>query len=682
MARRRLLPVAIGFALASTGFAQPEGSSPPQQQGEAVVPLTYTGANARVSLGVDDDGDVLGEVLGIFGKTDDHAWLAQLWLGQGGAGGVQLGYHWLRGGTAQAVEQPGNASVLKAFGAFDQNAWKDRKATLGLGWEKDDVSVDAYVSHATSGSRLVGTTHVRDVTQLGGSDEHGDYTQTQTIDTFTRLFERAYDNGVGLRFGRYFDQPLLRVRGGFDYERGRYDSDQWTVSLGVDKYFENTGFSVSLLGEALRKSGDFETDRNDTRGWLLLRYDIGQSYRPREPYRMVEVERRAADAAPPAPAAPQVVRNEVRLDGDAFFDFDHADLRPDAVAALDALIAKLKSASRVSRVGIVGHTDSIGSVAYNQKLSERRAESARRYLAQHGVAADQIDVRGEGELNPSYPNDTPANRQKNRRVDVEFLTIEETTAPPAPAPAPAPHVEWIKEPVQAPPAWIERALRNPAEHKRTVDVYKFEKTSSTKTLGPKEYVNHPPVARDDSAAVAQNAVAVPIEVLANDSDPDGDALTVTAVSTPAHGSAAATAGGVAYTPAPDYVGEDSFTYTIDDGRGGAATATVHVAVAAPNRPPVAGPLSVRVLKGASIDIPVLQAASDPDGDPLTVVSVSHTGPIPINTVTLNPDGSVHYQSIHGWFGQDYFEYTVSDGRGGTATGTVAVYVYEEPPLGW
>jgi outer membrane protein OmpA-like peptidoglycan-associated protein len=677
MARRRLLPVAIGFALASTGFAQQQDSAPPQSG--ATVPLTYTGANARVSLGIDEHGDVLGEILGILGKTDDHAWLAQLWLGHGGAGGAQLGYHWLRGGSAQATEHPENASVMKAFGAFDQNAWKDRKVTLGMGWEKDDFSVDAYVSHATSGSRLVSSTHARDLTQLTGSDEHGDYTQTQTIDTLTQLFEHPYDNGIGARFGRYFDEPLLRVRGGFDYERGKYNSDQWTLSLGVDKYFENTGFSVSLLGEALRKSGDFETDRNDTRGWLLLRYDIGQNYRPREPYRMVEVERRAPDAAPPAAPAPQVMRNEVRLDGDAFFDFNHHELRPDAVAALDALIAKLKSASRVSRVGIVGHTDSIGSVAYNQTLSERRADSARRYLVDHGISAEQIDVRGEGKLNPKYPNDTRANRQKNRRVDIEFLTIEETTVAAAPAPEPAPKMEWIKEPVQAPPAWIERALRNPAEHKRTVDVYKFVKTSSTKSLGPKEYVNHPPVARDDTANVAENSSNNPIDVLANDSDPDGDTLTVKSVSMPAHGTATATASGVTYTPAPDYLGQDSFTYTIDDGRGGTATATVHITVATPNHPPVAGPLSVRVLKGASIDIPVLQAASDPDGDPLTVISVNHTGPIPINTVTLNSDGTAHYQSIHGWFGQDYFEYTVSDGRGGTATGTVAVYVYELPP---
>lgn len=680
MEHRNLLAVAIGLALSSAAFAQADPSSAPPLTGDAMIPVTYVGANARVSLGVNEHGDVLGEVLGILGKTDEHAWLGQLWLGQGGAGGVQVDYHWLRGGSDAAIEHPENASVMKVFGAVDQNAWKDRKVSLGAGWEKNDFSIDGYLMHATSGSRLAGTTLTTDVTQITGSDATGDYTQTQTIDTLTQAFEHPYDNGVGLRFGKYFDEPLLRVRGGVDYERGKYSSDQWTLSFGLDKYIANTGFSVSVLGEALRKSGDFENDKNDTRGWLLLRYDIGQNYRARDPFKMVQVERRAADVAP-APAAPQVVRNEVKLDGDAFFNFDHSDLRPDAVAALDELIAKLKSSSRVSRVNVIGHTDSVGPVVYNQKLSERRAASAKRYLAAHGIDADQIDTHGAGELDPSYPNDTRANRQKNRRVDIEFLSIEETTTPAA-TPVPAtPGIEWVKEPVKAPPAWIERALRNPAEHKRTVDVYRFEKSTSTTTVGPRQYTNHPPVAQDDNATVGENSTANAIAVLVNDSDPDGDTLTVTSVTPPTHGSAASSGSGVTYTPAPDYLGPDSFTYSISDGHGGSATATVHITVSTPNHPPVAGSLSVRVLKGDSIDIPVLQAASDPDGDVLTVTSINHNGPIPTNIVTLNADNTVTYQSIHGWFGQDFFEYTVSDGHGGTATGTIQVYVYELPPFG-
>jgi outer membrane protein OmpA-like peptidoglycan-associated protein len=679
---RRLLPLAIGAALSSAAFAQQafaqttgsgdDPSRPPPV--DPTVPVTYVGSNLRVSLGIDDDGDVLGEILGILGKTDDHAWLGQLWLGQGGAGGVQVDYHWLHG-SADAGD---SASVWKVFGAGDQNRWKDQKATLGLGWERNDFSIDGYYSHSTSGKRLTNTTTDIVTHDISGVDEGGPYTQTETIQTLTSYFEHPYENGVGVRLGRYFDDPLIRVRGGLDYEDGRYGSDQLTLSLGIDKYFANTGFSLSLEGEALRKSGDFETDRNDTRGWLLLRYDFGQTFRPREPYRMVQVEKEVPDASAAPPPEPQVIRNDVRLDGDAFFDFDNSKLRPDAVAALGELIAKLRSSMRVSRVTVVGHTCDIGTVEYNQKLSERRADSVKAYLEAHGVAAGEIESRGEGELNPTYPNDTRENRRRNRRVDIEFLTVEETTVPAAPSPPVTKSVvEWVREPVAAPPAWIERALRNPAEHKRTVDVYQFAKSTTSTTVGPKQ---HGPVAADDSAIVPENSVDNAIDVLANDSDADGDPLTITAVTAPAHGSAAVAGASVAYTPTTDYRGEDSFTYTIGDGRGGTATATVHVTVGSPNQPPVAGTLSVRLLKGSDIDIQVLQAASDPDGDPLTLVSIDHDGPQPSNIVTINPDGrTVHYRSVHGTFGQDYFEYTVSDGRGGTATGTVYVYVYEPPP---
>ncbi len=670
----RTLPLCIGIALASSALAQ---TGPDRVGSEATIPLTWVGSNARVSLGINDDGDVLGEILGILGKTDESAWLAELWLGQGGAGGLQFGYNWLRG-----APEKDSAAVWKVFAAGDQNVFKDRKASLGLGWERNDFFVSGYLTHATSGTRLVGSELLTETNTLAGSDASGPYTQLQTIETLTRFFERPYENGVGLRFGAYFDEPLLRVRGGLDYEKGKFDSDQATLSLGIDKLFRNSGFSLSLQGEALRKSGDFETDRSDTRGWLMLRYDIGQSFRPREPFRMVETSVPAPQASD-APAEPQVIRNEVRVDGDAMFDFDRAVLRGDATRALDELIARLQSIDRVSRVSIVGHTDSIGTDAYNQALSERRAEAARNYLVSRGIPADQIDTRGEGERAPKVANDTPANRQINRRVDIAFLTIEETTVPaPAPEPAPA-RVEWVREPVKANPAWIERALRNPAEHKRTVDVYRFERATSTETLGPRIYQNRPPVAANDALTVAVNSAATLVAVLANDSDPDNDPLSITAVSVPAHGTATIGSGGILYTPAAGYTGSDSFSYTISDGRGGSATATVSITVTSSggaNEAPIAVDDNGVVLKGYEADIDVLGNDSDPDGDPLTVTAVEHTGP-GIAELTINADNTVHYRSIHGFSGYDTFRYTISDGRGGTASANVRVLVWELPPHG-
>lgn len=669
----RKLPFCIAFALAASANAQPP-SEP--VSGDASIPMTYVGSNARVSLGVNDDGDVLGEILAILGKTDSSAWLGELWLGQGSAGGVQLGYNRLFG-----APDSDKATVWKFFAAGDQNTFNDRKATLGLGWERSDLFFSGYVTHATSGKRLVDSTTLTDTTTLTGSDAIGNYTQTQTIETLIRSFERPYENGVGLRFGSYFDEPLLRVHGGFDYEKGKFSSDQSTVSLGIDKLFRDSPFSVSVQGEYARKSGDFETDKSDARGWLLLRYDFGKSFRAREPFQMVEVRTPAPAQAAMAAADAQVIRNDVRLDGDAFFRFDHAELNADAIAALDELIAKLKSDARVSRVTVIGHTDSVGSEAYNQKLSERRAASAKAHLISRGIPAEQIDARGEGELNPSFPNDTAENRQKNRRVDVEFLSIEEATAPAIEPAAPADKVEWVREPVKANPAWIERALRNPAEHKRTVDVYKFVESTSTTTLGPREYANDGPSAANDAVTVDFESAATLVDVLANDSDPEGDPLTITGVSAPAHGTAVITGGGISYTPAAGYSGADSFTYTISDGHGGTASASVAVTVnpaAESNQAPIAINDNGGVLKGYDTDIDVLANDSDPDGDALTVISVEHTGP-GIATITINDDNTVHYQSIHGYSGPDTFEYTISDGHGGTAKATVTLEVYEIAP---
>ena len=130
-------------------------------------------------------------------------------------------------------------------------------------------------------------------------------------------------------------------------------------------------------------------------------------------------------------------------------------------------------------------------------------------------------------------------------------------------------------------------------------------------------VHPPPVAPDDDAETA-HGTAVTIDVLANDSDPDGDSLVIEGVSAPTSGSATATvtAGSVTYTPDPGFAGTDEFSYTIDDGNGGTAGATVTVTVfPPPNEAPTIEPLRDRQdTEGDAVMITV--EATDPDGDEL------------------------------------------------------------------
>jgi OOP family OmpA-OmpF porin len=110
----------------------------------------------------------------------------------------------------------------------------------------------------------------------------------------------------------------------------------------------------------------------------------------------------------------------VTLAADVLFDFDKAVLKPAGKEKLDDLAAKVK-AINLEVVIAIGHTDSIGSDAYNQKLSVRRAESVKAYLVSKGVEPNRIYTEGKGEKQPVASNKTKDGRQKNRRVEIEVI---------------------------------------------------------------------------------------------------------------------------------------------------------------------------------------------------------------------------------------------------------------------
>ncbi len=185
-------------------------------------------------------------------------------------------------------------------------------------------------------------------------------------------------------------------------------------------------------------------------------------------------------------------------------------------------------------------------------------------------------------------------------------------------------------------------------------------------------VNDAPVATDDAAGTAPRT-AVVIAVLANDRDVEGNPLVVTAAGPAGNGTVVRNANGsITYTPRNRFAGTDTFPYTISDGQGGTATATVSVIVgAALNSPPRANRDTVTTAMTTPVTIAVLANDVDPDGDPLSLLSVT---PAANGTVAPNADGTVTYTAAAGFRGQDRFTYTVSDGRGGTAIGEVRVRV--------
>lgn len=128
----------------------------------------------------------------------------------------------------------------------------------------------------------------------------------------------------------------------------------------------------------------------------------------------------AAAPAPVAAPAPAPAATKVTYAADAFFDFDKAVVKPEGKAKLDDLAGKV-GAINLEVVIAVGHTDSVGSSAYNQALSVRRAEAVKAYLVSKGIESNRVYTEGKGLTQPVADNATREGRAKNRRVEVEVV---------------------------------------------------------------------------------------------------------------------------------------------------------------------------------------------------------------------------------------------------------------------
>nr|WP_264010167.1 cadherin-like domain-containing protein [Mycolicibacterium flavescens] len=184
-------------------------------------------------------------------------------------------------------------------------------------------------------------------------------------------------------------------------------------------------------------------------------------------------------------------------------------------------------------------------------------------------------------------------------------------------------------------------------------------------------VNDPPVANHDSYTVAEDG-ELQGNVLDNDSDVDGDELKAVLVSGPSSGSLTLNEDGTfTYRPNANFSGTDTFFYRVNDGTVNSSTRSVTISVTAVNDPPVAGNDSVTTNEDTAYSGNVLSNDSDVDGNPLTATLRTQATN---GSVTLNSNGTFTYTPHENWSGADSFTYTVSDGQGGTAIGTVSITV--------
>ena len=562
-------PLLLVSLLTSAFAVHPQTSNPPQVVTEGAN--QFIGDKIRIGAGVSDESKAYGEIGGVFMDSDTQAWHAEGWTSDS-AGGAKISLHKL-----------GNNLVHKYFLAHDQNKLRQKKLTLGYGLENPSWHGSVYVSRGNRAQSLISTQTTSQTSEQNGVEGNSPYLDTTVNTSVTRIFEQAINHGVGMRVGHYAESLAVRTSVGLDHEWGDAGARLNTVSAVAEKFFPGTPHSIALQLSRSNFSSHLEDQRHINRAVLMYRFSFGGSNS--QPERSYKVTAKPAPVVQTSTTVTtkekQWVKTRVTMNSDALFDFDSYKLNSAAKAELDRIAQILKAQGRDGRIKITGHTCDLGTDKINDRMSLRRAQAVLDHLVQGGtIAQDDAVLVGMGKRQPKYAA-TAATRAQNRRVEIEFFSyenkeewIEKQTVVPAASPNPA--VVYEREAISTPPAWIQRALRSSANHKRTVDNYRIQQKTETSITTRQWLPNDAPIARSDFFWVSGRTPST-LDVLTNDSDPDGDSLKLLSVSAPLANTGTVSVSGqsVLFTPFKPFY-RDTFSYTVGDGRGGSATTTVEL----------------------------------------------------------------------------------------------------------
>ena len=287
--------------------------------------------------------------------------------------------------------QVNTGAAVNPYAGYMFNKYIGAQGELLFTFQPPDNDHRGYISHENQTSTLFGGT--------GGprlSVPIGDY-----VDVYTTA-QGGYFTGLSGRLSH--SAPGFGVGGGINY------NPMPELSVGLFGRWNRVYFSPSP--KTLTYTAPDAQGPADLR-FVTTGVDVQYNFVPPPPPPPPPPPVVAQKAPPPPPMKKKIVLRSVH------FDFNKANIRPDAVPVLNEAVNVLKDES-TQAVIVAGNTDSIGTEAYNMKLSRRRADAVRDYLVQHGIPAKRITVEANGESKPVASNDTADGRAQNRRVELNL----------------------------------------------------------------------------------------------------------------------------------------------------------------------------------------------------------------------------------------------------------------------